>query len=136
MRFVFVCQRPHHDESTGSRPITEVKHHRARSVLGWVTAWEHRVLLTIFFIIFFFRTINFTLSRCRKAPFRYQSLLFQTREIFRNPPPSRQLPNPPAREVPSRDYFGTKRSGGRGGKTKRTTRRLNFLITTDEYPNP
>ena len=28
----------------GSRPITEVKQSRARSVLGWVTAWEHRIL--------------------------------------------------------------------------------------------
>jgi hypothetical protein len=29
----------------GSRPITEVKQRRGRSVLGWVTAWEHRVPL-------------------------------------------------------------------------------------------
>ena len=41
-----VCrQRPYHVENTGSRPITEVKQRRARLVLGWVTAWEHRVLL-------------------------------------------------------------------------------------------
>ena len=39
------CQRPYHAEHTGSRPITEVKQHRASSVLGWVTAWEHGVLL-------------------------------------------------------------------------------------------
>lgn len=38
-------QRPHHAEKTGSRPITEVKQRRARLVLGWVTAWEHRVSL-------------------------------------------------------------------------------------------
>ena len=31
-------------EYTSSHPITEVKQPRARSVLGWVTAWEHRVL--------------------------------------------------------------------------------------------
>ena len=36
--------RPYHYEYTGSRPITEVKHSRARSVPGWVTAWEHLVL--------------------------------------------------------------------------------------------
>ena len=35
------CQRPYHIEHTGSRPITEVKQHRASSVLGWETAWEH-----------------------------------------------------------------------------------------------
>ena len=47
-----VCrQRPYHVESTGSRPITEVKQRRARLVLGWVTAWEHRVLLATFFFI-------------------------------------------------------------------------------------
>ena len=42
------CQRPYHVESTGSRPITGVKQRRARLVLGWVTAWEHRVLLNFF----------------------------------------------------------------------------------------
>ena len=36
--------RPHHVEYTGSRPITVVKQRRARSVLGWVTTWEYRVL--------------------------------------------------------------------------------------------
>ena len=36
--------RPYHVENTGSRPITEVKQRRARLVLGWVTAWEYRVL--------------------------------------------------------------------------------------------
>ena len=50
-----VCrQRPYHVESTGSRPITEVKQRRARLVLGWVTAWEHRVLLASFFFFSFF----------------------------------------------------------------------------------
>ena len=38
----------------GSRPITEVNVSRARLVLGWVTAWEHRVLLASFFFFFFF----------------------------------------------------------------------------------
>ena len=45
------CQRPYHVESTGSRPITEVKQRRAWLVLGWVTAWEHRVQLAIFFFV-------------------------------------------------------------------------------------
>lgn len=43
---VFRRQRPYHAENTSSRPITEVKQHRARLVLGWVTAWEHRVSLS------------------------------------------------------------------------------------------
>ena len=47
-----VCQRPYHVESTGSRPITEVKQRRARLVLGWVTAWESLVLLTKVFALF------------------------------------------------------------------------------------
>ena len=52
--FLAVCrQRPYHVESTGSRPITEVKQRRARLVLGWVTAWEHRVLLASMFWPFF-----------------------------------------------------------------------------------
>ena len=32
--------RSYHDENTASRPICEVKHHRAQSVLGWGTTWE------------------------------------------------------------------------------------------------
>jgi hypothetical protein len=42
------CQRPYHVEHTSSRPITEVKQHWARIVLGWETAWEHRVLLAFY----------------------------------------------------------------------------------------
>ena len=38
------CLRPYHVEYTPSRPIWEVKQRRARLVLGWVTAWEYRVL--------------------------------------------------------------------------------------------
>ena len=53
------CQRPYHAEHTGSRPITEVKQHRASSVLGWVTAWEHGVLLAFkFFLVFFLGVIT------------------------------------------------------------------------------
>jgi hypothetical protein len=40
-------QGPYHVERTGSRPITEVKQHWARLVLGWVTAWESRVPLAL-----------------------------------------------------------------------------------------
>jgi hypothetical protein len=40
----YVCLRPYHGEHTSSRLITEVKHHRAKVVLGWVTAWEFLVL--------------------------------------------------------------------------------------------
>ena len=36
--------RPYHAESTGSRPITEVKPRRAWLVLGWATALEPQVL--------------------------------------------------------------------------------------------
>ena len=50
---VFRRQRPYHAENTSSRPITEVKQHRARLVLGWVTAWEHRV------------SLSFSLVECR-----------------------------------------------------------------------
>ena len=39
-------QRPYCDEHTRSHPNSEVKHRKARSVLGWGTAWEVlRVLL-------------------------------------------------------------------------------------------
>jgi hypothetical protein len=34
-----------HVENTDYRPITEVKQRWARLALGWVTVWEHRVLL-------------------------------------------------------------------------------------------
>lgn len=56
-------QRPYHVEHTGSRPITEVKQRRAWLVLGWVTAWENRVLLASLFPLptFFFLFILFLL---------------------------------------------------------------------------
>ena len=44
-----ISQRPYHAECTSSRPITEVKQHWALLVLGWETAWEHRVLLAFCF---------------------------------------------------------------------------------------
>ena len=46
------CQRPYHVEHTSSRPITEVKQHWARIVLGWETAWELLVLLAFFYFEF------------------------------------------------------------------------------------
>ena len=49
-----ICQRPYHAEHTSSRPITEVKQHWAQSVLGWVTAWEHWVLLAFHFFLEYF----------------------------------------------------------------------------------
>ena len=48
------CLRPYHVESTSSRPITEVKQHWAKLVLGWVTAWEYLVSQTNTFFITFF----------------------------------------------------------------------------------
>ena len=47
-----LCQRPYHVEHTSSRPITEVKQHWARIVLGWETAWELLVLLAFFSLYF------------------------------------------------------------------------------------
>ena len=38
------CLRPYHLEHTSSRPITEVKQGWVLLVLGWVTAWEYRML--------------------------------------------------------------------------------------------
>ena len=38
------CLRPYHLEYTSSRPITEVKQGWDLLVLGWVTAWEYRLL--------------------------------------------------------------------------------------------
>ena len=46
------CQRPYHVEHTSSRPITEVKQHWARIVLGWETAWELLVLLAFLPLLF------------------------------------------------------------------------------------
>ena len=57
------CQRPYHAENTGSRPITEVKQHRERSVLGWVTTWEHRLLLGYLFWLLFLQSIQIKSGR-------------------------------------------------------------------------
>ena len=42
-----LCQRQYHVEKTGSRPITAVEQRWAWLVLGWVTAWEHHVMLAL-----------------------------------------------------------------------------------------
>ena len=63
-------QRPYCDECTRSHPNSEVKHHKARSVLGWGTAWEAlRVPLT-----FHFACCKMQLSR---------TTLIKTRELSR-----------------------------------------------------
>ena len=41
-------QRPYRDEHTGSLPNSEVNRRRARSVLGWGTAWEALWVLLAF----------------------------------------------------------------------------------------
>ena len=46
---LFSRQRPYHVENTSSRPITEVKQRWVWLVLGWVTAWEHQMLLASLF---------------------------------------------------------------------------------------
>ena len=74
-----VCrQRPYHVERTGSRPITEVKQRRSRLVLGWVTAWEHRVLLVSVFYLFvvvFVSDVSPSVQTARPCDF-FQVFLF------------------------------------------------------------
>ena len=53
----FLRQRPYHAENTASRPISEVKQRWVWLVLGWETAWEHRMLLA--FRFFFLQLFNF-----------------------------------------------------------------------------
>ena len=55
------CQRPYHVECTASRPISEVKQRWVWLVLGWVTAWEHQMLLVLQFC-FVERGRNFGLN--------------------------------------------------------------------------
>ena len=62
----FLRERSYHVENTSSRPITEVKQRRAWLVLGWVTAWEHHVMLT-FFLFFIIVSLRSTLS----LPFQF-----------------------------------------------------------------
>ncbi|GAU99852.1 hypothetical protein RvY_10792 [Ramazzottius varieornatus] len=52
------CLRPYHVECSRSRSISEDKLRRARLVLRWVTAWEHRVLQALFFARYRQRTCS------------------------------------------------------------------------------
>ena len=47
-----LSQQPCHVDKIGSTPITAVKRRLAWLVLGWVTAWEHHLLLTLLFYLF------------------------------------------------------------------------------------
>ena len=57
--------RPHHEENTGSRLITEVKPSRAMLVLGWVTTQEYLVLQTFFPFRTFCQLPTFFFFFCR-----------------------------------------------------------------------
>ena len=46
------CRRPYRVECTGSVLTSEVKQRRARSVLGWGTAWEDLRVLSAFLSLF------------------------------------------------------------------------------------
>ena len=48
-------ERPNHGDSTASRLLSEVKHHRAWLVLRWGTTLESWVLFFSFVILFFKR---------------------------------------------------------------------------------
>ena len=47
-------ERPYHAENTCTRPITDVKQHRARLVVSWETRCEARVSFSFFFLFAFF----------------------------------------------------------------------------------
>ena len=50
-KLLVIRQRPYQDECTASRSISVVKHLWVWSVLGWVTAWEHQMLLAFYIFI-------------------------------------------------------------------------------------
>ena len=63
----FSCYRlrPYHVENSRSRPIPEFKQRLARSVFGWVTAWEYLVLKTSLLLLsFFFILLLCMLNAC------------------------------------------------------------------------
>ena len=73
-------QRPYHVECTASRPISEVKQRWAWLVLGWVTAWEHQVLLA--FVYFFsYRSISMPPEGMREEEIVDTSFKLNAREI-------------------------------------------------------
>ena len=47
---IYVCQRPYCAEHTRSHQNSEVKQRKARSVLGWGTAWESPLGAAGFFV--------------------------------------------------------------------------------------
>ena len=59
--------RPYHCERTASRLICEVKHGRARSVLGWGTTWEARVTIVFFLFLFFSFCCRAQVARAESA---------------------------------------------------------------------
>ena len=78
------CLRPYHVEHTSSRQITEVKQHRAKLVLGWVTAWEYLVLQAKSFSIYLY---DFLLEQvntwcCRPNLFQYICTIFCWNRFF------------------------------------------------------
>ena len=87
--------RPHHEENTGSRLITEVKPSRAMLVLGWVTTQEYLVLQTFFpfrpfcqlsTFFFFFCRNNIVLCRFSHFSFYHANEnIAMTLELLFNP---------------------------------------------------
>ena len=51
-------------ECTASRPISEVKQRWVWLVLGWVTAWEHQMLLAFVHSQIFLRKIHYVCCLC------------------------------------------------------------------------
>ena len=45
-------ERPYQDDSTASRPLSEVKHLRVRLVLRWGTTLESLMLFFLFFSVY------------------------------------------------------------------------------------
>ena len=77
-----LCQRPYHLENTGSRSITAVKQGRARLVLGWETAWEHRVSLASFF--FFASFYTFSLQKLDVFLFFFYTCIHQPKLLMKH----------------------------------------------------
>ena len=67
-------ERPYHDDSTASRLLSEVKHHRAWLVLRWGTTLESQVL----FFYSFFR------SKLLNVVYNMLKLTFKSHAVQRN----------------------------------------------------
>ena len=75
-------QRPYHAEYTSSRPITEVKQRRDQSVLGWVTAWEHWLLLAnLFSSSFWQKPQRQTSTKQRKSKYDFLNFFQQDTRV-------------------------------------------------------